>query len=823
MSSFSQDIRYALRNLAHSPGFTLAALLSLALGIGANTAIFTLTNAVFLNPLPVKDASRVLELYTVDHATPNSGPNLTRTPVSYANLFDIRDKNDVFSGLSMFTQGSVTLTGFGKPLRQPVFLVSANYFDMLGVQAAKGRVFRSDEDRTPGGDAVAVLSHSLAQRLFGADRESLGRTLNLNSIAYTIIGVAPAGFKGTLTIGPPDSLWIPISMHTQVFQGVIERFFNERRFRFLNAFGRLKPGVDEQRALANLQTIASALEAAYPRDNKGRTIEVAPLNQAALGFLPRGQTVAAAVAMSAAVGFVLLIACANLANLSLARATKRTREMSIRTALGAPRSRLIRQLLTEAELLSMGGGLLGIAGAWAVSQLLWNFRPAFLQPGDLQLALDWRVCAFTAVVSVLTGLLFGIAPVFRATMPDLSSILNSGGRGGIQGGGRNRLRKLLVVGEVALALVALAGAGLFIRSMQRAQRIDLGFETRNLAVFGFDLGSQHMGPEKGREFLRAAIAKVKTIPGVVSAAVADTGPLNVGFVQTAFREGDPVDSRLGTLTPTPPVSPGYFDTMRIPLIAGRDFNSFDREGSQRVVVVSDAMARRMWPGQSALGKRFRFATSPDLWEVVGVVKNTTIFNIGEAPQPVVYMPVEQEYRPVFVMHVRTAGDPQAVLPAALGAVQSLDPDLALVNPAPVGEVIGQALWAPRMAAGLFGGFGLLSLVLAVIGVYGVMAFMVLQRTNEIGVRIALGARPRDVTRMVVGESMRLAIAGIVVGTALALGLTRLVQNLLYDVSPSDPLTFVGVAAILALTGLVAGGIPAWRAARIDPVCALRCD
>lgn len=822
MSTFRQDLKYAARTLAHSPGFAAAALISLGLGIGANTAIFTLTNAVFLHSLPVKDPSQVLELFTVDHATRTAAPNLTRTPMSYPNFVDFREQNNVFTGMAAYTQAGVTLTGFGKPVQQPVFLVSANYFDLLGVPAAAGRVFRADEDRTQGGNTVAVLSYSLAQRLFGSAVAAVGRRVDLNAMSYEVIGVAPSNFKGTLTIGPLDVLWVPLSMHSQVFSGIAEQLFNDRRFRFISAFGRLKPGVSEGHALAALRTIASNLEAAYPRDNRGRTVETAPLNEAALGFLPRGQTTAAAVALSAAVGFVLLIACANIANLSLARATKRSREMGIRMALGAQRGRLIRQLLTEAELLALSGGILGVGIGWLGAKALWAARPAFLSQGDVDMHIDLRVLLFTAGVSVLTGLLFGIVPVFRASRPDLAAVLNSTGRGNIQGGSRNWLRSGLVVCEIALALIALAGAGLFIRSMQRAQQINLGFETQHLCVFDFDLSSEHVTPDRGRQFVRSVMEKISSVPGVASVAVANNGPMGGGFLQTLFREGDAVDSRLGILTLTNSVSSGYFETMRVPLLEGRPINSFDRATSKRVAVISEAMARTMWPGQQAIGKRFHSsAGAADLWEVVGVTKNTTVFQVGEKPQPVAYFSFDQSYQPNVAVLVRASGDPERVLPSAMAAVQSLDHDLALLNPRTMRTVVEQALWAPHMAAALFGLFGLLSLVLAVIGVYGVMAYIVLQRTTEIGVRMALGAHSTDVLRMVVGQSVQLAAIGVLVGIVIALALTRLVSNLLFDVSPHDPITFLTVTAMLVGTALLAAGIPAWRAARIDPVLALR--
>lgn len=822
MSAFQQDLKYAARTLAHSPGFAAAALISLGLGIGANTAIFTLTNAVFLHSLPVEDPSRVVEIYTVDHATRTAAPNLTRTPMSYPNFIDFREQNRVFTSMAAYVQGGATLTGYGKPVQQPVFLVSANYFTLLGVPAAAGRVFRAGEDRTPGGNTVAVLSYSLAQRLFGSAAAAVGQRVDLNSISYEVIGVAPANFNGTLALGPPDVLWLPMSMHGQIFSGIVEQLFNDRRFRVISAFGRLQPNAGEGQALAELRRIAANLETAYPRANRGRTVETALLNEAALGFLPRGQTSAAAFALSAAVGFVLLIACANIANLSLARATKRSREMAVRVALGAARGRLIGQLLTEAELLAVAGGVLGTGIGWLGAKALWALRPTFLLQSKIDLQIDVRVLSFTASVSVLTGLLFGIAPVLRASTPDLTAMLNTGGRGNIQGGSRNWLRSGLVVCEIALAVVALAGAGLFIRSMQRAQQINLGFETNNLGTFAFDLSSEHMTPDQGRQFARTVMEKVSTVPGVASVAVASNGPLGGGFLQTFFREGDPVDSKLGVLTLDISVSSGYFDTMRIPLLAGRTINSFDRTGSKRVAVVSDALAQTMWPGKQAVGKRFHSAAgSSDSWEVVGVTKDTTVFQVGEKPQPVAYMAFDQNYAPTAVVHVRTLVDPERVLPAAMAAVQSLNRDLALLNPRAMRTVVEQSLWAPHLAAALFGLFGLLSLTLAVIGVYGVMAYVVLQRTAEIGVRMALGAETGDVLGMIVGQTIRMAGAGVLAGVGSALALTRLIGNLLYDVSPNDPATYVTVAGVLVGTVLLAAGVPAWRAGRIDPVRALQ--
>ncbi len=816
-------LSYALRGLRRSPGFTAVALLSLTLGIGANTAVFTLTNAIFLHPLPVAEPDRLLSLFTVDHATRSAIGNLTRTGISLPNVIDIQHDNEVFSGVAAYAGAGPTLTGFGRPSQQPAWAVTANYFQVLGVRPEAGRTFDPAGDLEGSAVPEAVLSHDLAVRLFGEPRAAVGKTLNLNAIAWTVIGVTPPGFRGTLTTGPAAPIFLPLAMHSRIFSGPTERLYNERRFRFLNPFGRLRPGTTELQALANLRTLAARLETAWPRDNKGRSFEEAPLSEAAVALGPRNQTLAGTLALTLAVGFVLLIACANLANLSLARAAGRAREMGIRVALGAPRRALIRQLLTESALLSAFGGLLGLALGWFGARLLWASRPGFLQNTYIDLILDTRVLAFSLGLAALSCLLFGVLPVIRASAPDVSRLLNAAGRGGVSGGGRSPLRQALVAAEIALALVALVGAGLFVRSMRNAREIDLGFDSGNLFVAGFNVASVQMDPERGREFSRALIRKVAALPGVTSAALADAAPLGVGLVQTAFREGDPVDPKLGVLTPTPPVTPGYFGTLRLPFVEGRDFNDYDRLGATRVIIVSQAMARQEWPGQSALGKRLRFATSPDLWQVVGVVRDHAVLSIGEPPQPVTYLPFDQAWQAAAVLHVRTSGPPERITPAVTAALASLNSELALLNPGTVRQVIDQALWAPGMAALLFGVLGLLAMALAVVGVYGVMAYSVARRRTEIGLRMAIGARPRNVVGMVLGDSARLAAFGIAVGLAAAFALTKSLASLLYGIGPNDPATFAAVATLLALTALTAGAIPAWRASRIDPVAALRGD
>jgi putative ABC transport system permease protein len=742
--------------------------------------------------------------------------------MSWLNFKDFRDQNNVFSAFAGFVAFGATLTGHGEPKPEAVMLTTANYFDLLGVKAALGRTFAPEEDRQDGGNAVTVLSHGMWTRLFGGDPGALGKTVEFNAVPYTVIGVMPPGFKGTLTVFSADVAWIPMSMHAQVLNGQIEALYNARRMRLVSAIGRLKPGVTEAQAAANMVAIASGLEHAYPEPNKGRTIEVSTLAEAALGFLPREVMVTAGIALTAVVGLVLLIACANLANLQLARVTRRIRELGIRTALGAERGRLARQLLTESLLISGAGGVLGFVLGSVGAGVFWSFRPTFLAQSSIDLKMDWRVFLFTAAVTILTGLLFGILPAFRISISNLSEILKSGGRGGSEGYARNRLRAVLVTVEVALSIVALAAAGLLIRSMDRVQKVNPGFETHNLFVFNFDAGPMRLTPERGREFMHTVVQRAQAVPGVRSAALATNRPMNGGLLGTILAEGQESDpNQRGTLTNLNTVSPEYFDAMRIPVIAGRGFNAFDRAGSAPAAIVNQAFARHFWPGQNAVGKRFRVTVFNINWQVVGVSADSVVNTIGEQPQPTAYFPLDQNYQGALVLIARTAADPNAVLPAVRRQVQSLNMNMALTNANTIQDLIAQGLWAPRAAAALFTVFGALGMLLASIGIYGVMAYSVSQRTNEIGLRMALGARPWDVLRLVVGQGMQLTVAGIAVGLVAALAVTRLLGNLLFGISTYDPVTFGSVSLVVMTVAFLAAYLPAQRASRIDPVKALR--
>ena len=821
MERWWQDLRYAMRVLLKKPGFTAVAVISLALGIGANTAIFTVVNAVFLHPLAIEDPSRVAELFTKDTKTVQAA-NITLTPSSYLNYTDYRDQNDVFCGLAAYFGFGVQWIDNGQPQGLPAMMTSANYFDVLGITPFRGRFFLPDEDSKPGANTLAVVSHSLWTRQFGSDPSLVGRTLTLNGIPFTVIGIAPPGFKGTFSLAGPDRIWLPLSMREQMTTGQLRQLMTNRRFRWLNIAGRLKPGVPLRQAEAAMKTIASSLEKQFPAENGGRTVELALESDAALGINGRSQLVRAGSVMMGVVGLVLLIACVNLANLLLAQAATREKEISIRTALGAGRARLVRQLLTESVLLSIAGGTLGLLVALWGRSALWAFRPPFLGNATIDLSFDTRVLLFTAGASILTGILFGLVPAIRVSRTNLNEMLKAGGRTGASTAGANRLRSVLVAAEIGLATVALISAGLFVRSMQAAQTMDLGFDSPHIGFVGLNPGQQKYDQAHGLQFYLDAAAMARTVPGVEAAAVSSNPPMNGGVLLTVFPEGEAQNPAYrGSLVQFDDVSPGYFDALRIPVRGGRDFTEFDRSMSKTVAIVNEALARQLWPGQDALRKRFTIVQETEPIEIVGIVATTVVNAVGETPTPMIFRPLQQRYSPNAALVVRAKGELEPLLAAVRDRVQTIDRNMTLRPTGTVQQTVDAGLWAPRMGAALLSIFGGLALLLAMVGVYGVMSYSVTQRAQEIGIRMALGARAQDVQMLVLRQGLVLAVGGTAIGVLLSVLLGRLVSTLLFGISGRDPLTLAGVSLVLTLVALLACYIPARRAARVDPLIALR--
>ena len=822
MGTLLQDLRYAFRTLTKSPGFVAVAIISLALGIGANTTIFTIINAVFLNPLPVEEPSRLVNLYTSDEGIAGE---FIANPVSYPNYRDFRDQNDALSGLAAFVPFQFTLKVGDDPQQVTGQLTTGNYFEVLGVKAYRGRTFNltGAQDRELGAHPEVVISHSLWAKMFGADPDVVGRSVTLNAHPFTVIGVTQPGFKGTFALANPDQIWAPISMYRELIPTTFFSFFEMRRALAFNPFGRLRRGVTIEGAEAELKTIAVRLQREYPNDNENRSVHLESLSDAAIGIDQRESMVRAGGVLMTVVGLVLLIACVNLANLLLARGTTRAKEISIRAALGANRKRLIRQLLTESLMVALSGGAAGILVAYWGRDLLWSFRPTFLNQDAISLSLDLRVLTFTLGVSVLTGLLFGLLPALRASQADLQETLKIGGRTESSGWGHSKLRHLLVVSEVALTLVALIGAGLFLRSMQQAQGIDPGFETKNMIVMGVNPSAGGYDPEQTQQYFRDVIEQAEAAPGVEAVAVANAFPLGGGFQQTVLLEGDDPTQR-AKMSYTTNVTNSYFETMGVPLLRGREFNELDRSDTRAVAVINEAMARRYWEGEDALGKRFSFISAPDrIVEVVGIVPTTAVVQVGEDPQPVAYLPIEQNPTAFGVIHVRTASDPQNFAAEIQSAIQSVDRDIALINVSTMDQILGNALWARRMGAALLGFFGLIALTMAAVGVYGVMSYSASQRRHEMGIRMALGATASEVLQLVLRQGMAVVGVGVLVGLGTSLALSRAIASLLYGVSSTDPLTFGGISVLIVLVALAASYIPARRATKVDPLVVLRSE
>jgi predicted permease len=820
METLWQDVRFALRTMARSPGFTAVAIVSLALGVGANTTIFTILNALLLTPLPVERPSELVAIYTTDSTTPSLFGGLTQ--MSYPNLKDFREQNTTLSAVAGYTfPNPVSVATGGEPQQAFAELVTGNYFDALGVKAARGRTFLRDEDTARGAHPVVVLAYGFWQRRLGGDQGIVGRTITVNGTPFTVVGIAPEGFIGVNSLFSPD-MWAPSMMYDAVLPQQFRTWIDNRRALLFTAAGRLKPGVTAAQAEANLKSIAGALEREYPLPNRGRSVTLRPLAEATIFAGFRQAFVLGGAVLMTVVGLVLLIACSNVANLLMARSAGRRQEIAVRIALGAGRRRLVRQLLTESMLMAAFAGVLGLALAVAGRDAIWSMRPPFLALNFVDLTLDWRVLAFTATVSVFTPILFGLLPSLQASRPDVVSSLKEETRSAGPSRRRLAIGNLLVVVQVALSVVALVAAGLFLRSLEHANAIDPGFDVDHVALVGVNPGQAGYDIARSRQFYRDVQQRLASAAGIQSSAWASTAPLAGSFFLTIIREGDdPAANAARTLAVATVTSPGYFRTLSIPLVRGRDFTDADRTDAVPVAIVNTTFADRLWPGQDPIGKRFRFYTETFFRQVVGVARTVKYNTIGEDPQVAAYMPHEQAPSDTMVLLVRSAGSPATALGAAAGEIRTMDAHVPLTNPFTMRAVLSQSLWPARMAAILLGVLGGLALVLASVGLYGLMSYSVSQRTREIGVRMALGAKRTDVVAMVVRQAMTLVAAGLILGLGGAFAVSRVVSGLLFGLSATDPVTFAGVSLLLTLIAALATYVPARRASRLEPILALR--
>src|ERR1017187_609119 len=815
-----QDIRYAVRTLAKNLGFTAVAVLSLTLGIGGTTTIFTLVKAVFLQSVPVKDPSTAIVVYSTQQTADGKVTQYLQN--AYLNSKDYREKNDVFSGLSMFvdTGDELKISGTEKPEVVDVQLVNWDFFDILGVRPAIGRTFAADEDQIPDARPVVILSYALWNTKFGADPHVVGRSIHLSEQDYNVVGVMPREFHDAGTIGSPD-VWAPMMMHDQLLTDMRKDWFNHRKNRLVFMVGRLKAGVSLGTARTSMNAMGDRLAQEYPTENSGRNVVMVPLSETNVAPQQHGLFVLVGTLMMVIVGLVLLIACGNVANLLLGRAMQRRRELAIRLSLGASRGRLIRQLLTESLLLGLTAAALGIVCAYWARDLLWSLLPGG-RPEGLDFSLDGRVLLFTLGLSIVATLLFGLVPSLQASKPSQMASLRDRTEAPSGTGRWYGLRGILVTAQIAFSLIALVGSALFIHSLRNAQEVDPGFETKRELVVLLFPGSQHYPQGRAEQFYRDATEKVRALPMVQEAGISNSSPFGLGLSYATFPEGaNTNDLRNALQFPVIAVAPGYFSAAGIPLLRGRDVNDHDDAQTDHVVVINQALADAMWRGKDPIGKRMSFAAQPWKAAVVGVVRTVKAQTLGEPPQPLLYFALKQLYFANAFLYVRTKGDPNAALSSVRSAVQSLDPAMPLSRSRTVSEIMDRQLTAPRFAAELLAGFGGLALLLAAIGTYGVMAYSVSQRTQEIGIRMALGAQRGDVLRLILGNGMVMVLAGVVVGLGATVIFTRSISTLLYGIGNFDALSFVAAAVVLIAVALVACWLPARHAMRVDPIVALR--
>lgn len=802
MTNLWQDVRYGVRALLKKPGFAFVAMLTLALGIGANSTIFSFVNGILLRPLPYRNPERLVLLNEISSKRGEGSMG-----VSFPNFLDWREQNHVFEDIAAYGEGSYTMVGAGEPEQLRGARISSGLFEILGVAPKLGRTIRPEEDH-PDSDTVVVLSYGLWQRRFGSNPRIVGQTVNINNRPRTVIGVMPAGFK----FPEVADLWLPLALDTKLWT---------RNDHGLSAIARLKPNATLEQARAEMISVARNIEEQNPVTNEGLSVTVSNLREGLVGDYRQALMILLGV-----VGFVLLIACANVANLLLARAAGRQREIAIRSALGASRWRIIRQLVTESLLLSVAGGALGLVLAvWGLDLLLAAIPIEF--PFWMKFSLDGRVLGFTIAISLLTGILFGLAPALQASKIELNETLKEGGRSAGAGAGHHRLRNLLVVAEIALSLMLLAGAGLMMRSFMRLQQVNSGVNPNNVLTMVVPLPKdKYPEPEKQAAFFQQLLERVRSLPGVEAAGAVSNLPLSGStWGRSLTVEGRPVLSvGEAPVINHCVITPSYFRAMGIPLLMGRDFNETDSKDALRVTVIDERLAHEYWPNESPLGKRIRFGPpeSNEPWHtIVGVVREVRHERLDMATRKSIYVSYQQIPDRKMVLTVRTTTDPLSLATAVRNQVKELDPDQPVTDVRTMTEVISRSVWQPRLYAILFAVFGVVALILSSVGIYGVMSYAVTQRTHEIGIRMALGAQTYDVLRMVVGQGMILTAIGVALGLLGAFSITRVMSSLLFGVSATDPVTFLSVSVLLSCVALLACYIPARRATRVDPMTALR--
>ena len=819
MDTLLLDLKYSLRSLRRSPGFTLATIAILGLGIGANATIFSLVNAVLLRPpAGVENPGQLVAVYTSDFSGPRFGGS------SYPDFLDFRDQTTAFSGVLAYNFNQVSFSDGTHSERGVGLTTTGNYFSLLGVRPALGRTFLTTED-TPGSAPVAVISHGLWQRSFGGDSGVVGRAIKLSGRPFTIVGVAPRGFEGLMRGFGPD-VWVPVGASEG--SGSFDR--TRRGNRGLMVVGRLAPEKTLAEARTQLSVIAQHLYQAYPQNwtdvkNQARVVSVIPEDESRLFPQMRGAVVGFMALLVVVVGLVLLIACANVANLLLAKAAARRKEMAVRLLLGAGNGRLVRQLLTESVVLGLGAGAAGLAVAGWVGGLINAFRPPVPVPISLSVALDTRVVVFTVAVSLVTAIAFGLAPALALARPQLAGALKND-LGAAPGRKHHRLRDALVVVQMAVSLVLLVGGGLLIRALRSGQSIDPGMDAERVGMMSLDLNLQGYGDGPGRAFYQQLLEKVRALPGVEGVALGSQVPLNpfggerqgIAIQGHARQEGEDLEFHESYVTPD------YFRTLGVAVVRGRPFAKTDAPGAPGVAMVNETFARRYWSGADPLGKRISLNGDQGPWlEIVGVARDGKYGTLGEDPTPYFLVPLAQHYRGGVTLFVRTQNDPAQMLGPVRETIRMIDRDLPVVDVRTLTQHLSASLLPQRIAATLLGCFGVLALLLATLGVYSVIAYSVSQRTREIGIRVALGADRREVVKLVVRQGMTLVNIGGCIGLISAGGVSHLIRNLLYGVSALDPITFIGVSLLLGGIALLACYLPARRAARVDPIVALRTE